>query len=321
MNVFLMSLRCGHCVLIKACWTYEQITECSEKATRSPCPVCNVRVRYEDIVATVLENEASAFQSMPWKDAVNVPQEAFSEFQSDDVEVPSFSTGKVADALRAKFQKEAGDTRRKQYEAVSEAFGPYIAGQRAAMAASEGDHATAIPLYEQALTVADEPAHRAALQASLAFCLVTTEKVDRVASLLRDYMTYTGEQPPVQRSMATATAFQLGFLLCERGDLGGGQSAYRLAMELGDPEWAASAALNLGVLVEQEGRIEDAVPLVDYAYQHGEDETRLMAAYNIGWYSEVQGDRRKAQKFYKIALASRDSDVLGRAQSGLRRLS
>src|SRR6266516_6990150 len=161
-----MSDRCGHCVHIQVCFTYEQITECTQRASRSPCPVCGERVSFDDIKAVVLSDEAATFQSMPWKDATNAPVEP--------LDVPSFRTGKFADALRGKMQGDASTARRQDYAAVSKAFAPFLAGERAATAASKSDHATAIPLYQQALSVEDKPAARAALQVSLAFSLVMT---------------------------------------------------------------------------------------------------------------------------------------------------
>lgn len=90
-----------------------------------------------------------------------------------------------------------------------------------------------------------------------------------------------------------AAASNLGVLLEARGDLAGAEAAYRRA----DDRREANGAFNLGVLLEEQHDYEGA----EAAYRRADGRGHAAAASNLGVLLESQGDRIGAEAAYRRA--------------------
>jgi tetratricopeptide (TPR) repeat protein len=318
MNFFVISHRCGHCVRHQLVMGQDEFEAAWRGCIGMACPLCDTRVREEDLQIILLENDVNAVKdgSFPWG-KVNTPGAGFTRFRSPG-SAPTFERGAFASALRGQMYGQAERNRKTELQALSNAFAKLNGFQFGHEAYEERNYAKAVVWLEKAAEALDDPTHAAGARLYLGLSRLELGERQEAKAAFSAAVAGKGVDPMIRASAAD----QLGSLLKELGDIAGARRAYQIAVDANTPLFSAKAALNLGTLEDEQGNSAKALPLWERAYAEAKQDsgTKAYATYNLGWYWENAGDVAKARRFYKLAVESGEGEAAARARRRLRGL-
>jgi tetratricopeptide (TPR) repeat protein len=103
---------------------------------------------------------------------------------------------------------------------------------------------------------------------------------------------------------APSTAFVLGVLLHNQGDVDGAKAAYQQAIDSGNPDYAPGAAFYLGNMLRDQGNAAAAKAAYRQAVESGHLDEAPKAAVNLGAMLRDQGDADGAKAAFQRAVDS-----------------